>query len=223
MLATRSSLLAAATVVVTITSCGPHPGPRRGPVATSLAVAPPPGDAPTAADALRAPAPLEPIAFDPDALAALRDSARLPALVLRSGEVPASLTAIALRDTARAEARGLTASGGVRYVVLGEGQRAAMPIDLRPADCVTVVVHAGLGVREVDAFVIAPAAPDGQVLAQETTGGPLAIIGGRGGCFRAAMSGTGEVVVVARKGAGPILVAVYVAGAPAPGATGSTP
>src|SRR5690606_38606329 len=111
---------------------------------------------------------------DPAAIAALRASARLPALPLSDAVLEPGLTTVALLDTTRAEARGMFAEGGIRRVVLQEGQRASVPVALRAGECLTVIVHAGLGVLEVDAFVVAPSAPDGEILAQEAVGGPLA-------------------------------------------------
>lgn len=214
MLARCSSVLAAVALIALAVACVPPPqGQARGPVATSFSVAAARGAAPAEVDAVRAPAPLEPVAIDPAAIGALRDSARLPAVVLAEGPLPSGLTAMSLGETTRAEARGLPPVGGVRQAQLAEGQRATMDVELRTDQCLTVVVHGGLGIREVDAFVVAQASPEGQVLAQETVGGPLAVIGGQAGCFRPSRAGPAEVVVVARKGAGSVLVAVFV-GAP---------
>lgn len=210
MIARGSSVLAAMALVALALACVPPPrGQARGPVATSYSVAASGEAAPTETEALRAPAPLEPVAVDPAAIGALRDSARLPALALLEAPLPSGLAAISLGETTRAEARGLPPLGGIRQAVLAEGQRATMAVELRPDQCLTVVVHGGLGLREVDAFVVAPASPDGQVLAQETVGGPLAVIGGQAGCFRPPRAAPAEVVVVARKGAGSVLVAVF--------------
>jgi hypothetical protein len=130
------------------------------------------------------------------------------------------LTTLALLDTARTEARGQSAVGGIRQVQLAEGQRAGFAIDLAEGDCLTLLAHAGLGVREVDLFVVAEAAPEGQVLAQDLVGGPLAVVGGRGGCWRSPSARRAEVVVLARKGAGLVLAAVFRGG---PGASAPPP
>lgn len=190
-------------------ACGPPAGRARGPAATSLAVAPPIGASEAEGAATRALAPAEPLVVDPAAVAALRASGRLPGLDLSDAVLQPGLTTVALLDTSRAEARGMNAEGGVRRVILREGQRASTPIELRAEDCLTIVVHAGLGVLEVDAFIVAPAAPDGEILAMEAVGGPLAIVGGQVGCFRPRRSGPAEVAVVARRGEGPVLAAIF--------------
>jgi hypothetical protein len=204
--ACAAALGALATLPV---GCGPPAGRARGPVAGALAHAPAPGEAAPEGDPVRAPAPLEPMHVDPAAIAALLASDRLPPLPLAGPLLAPGLTTVALLDTSRAEAAGMPADGGVRHVVLEEGQRAVLPVELRAGECMTIVVHAGLGVREVDAFVVAPSAPRGTVLAQEPVGGPIAIVGGRAGCFRPRASGPAEIAVVAREGSGPVLAAIF--------------
>lgn len=207
--ACAARIAAACAAALFAASCGAPRGTARGPRAPSIAVAPPPGAPPAAADGVRAVAPVEPVRVDVVAIGALRDSARLPALPLDGVLLDPGLTTVALLDTTRAEARGMPADGGIRKVVLQEGQRASLPVELRAGECITVVVHAGLGVREVDAFVVVPAAPDGTVLAQEALGGPLAIVGGQAGCFRPRASGPAEIVVLAREGSGAVLAAIF--------------
>ena len=199
----------AVAALALVAACGPPAGRARGPAATSLAVAPPLVASEAEGEATRALAPAEPLVVDPAAVAALRASSRLPGLDLSDAVLEPGLTTVALLDTSRAEARGMNAEGGVRRVVLQEGQRASAAIDLRAEDCLTIVVHAGLGVLEVDALVVAPAAPDGEILAMEAVGGPLAIVGGQVGCFRPRRTGPAEVAVVARRGGGPVQAAIF--------------
>ncbi|MEZ6018500.1 MAG: hypothetical protein R3F49_25620 [Planctomycetota bacterium] len=117
------------------------------------------------------------------------------------------ITTRMLLDTARVEARGQTPIGGVRFVELAEGQRAEASIDPGAGACVTVLAHAGLGVREVDLFLRDPA--DGHILAQDGERGPAAIVGGRRGCVRAAAGGPVSVAVLAREGRGAVVVGVF--------------
>ena len=65
--------------------------------------------------------------------------------------------------------------GGVRAV-------SDVSFELAPGECLTVVAHGGLGVREVDAFILLGSAPDGDILAQDGSGGPVAVVGGQAGC-----------------------------------------
>ncbi len=183
----------------------PTPRPRPAPVVLS------PRDDYDAARAV----PLEVAPVDPKAEEVLRAHLKDPVVDLVIGKAPA-VTLSALEATARGEAKGAEPDGEPRVVELREGQRATMPLPLVEGDCVTVIVHGGLGVMEVDAFLVAPGASDASVssaltvLTQDTRTGPLAILGGQRGCFLASPRQSGvELWVQARRGAGPVVVGVY--------------
>lgn len=147
--------------------------------------------------------------MDPQAAFTLRQSGSMASQELTDHSMPTGLSAIALLDATRAEARGFAPEGGIREAVLEEGQRASVAFDLGAGECLTVVAHGGLGVREVDAFVVLGSAPDGDILAQDGGGGPVAIVGGQAGCKRTLKPEHVEVVVLVRKGQGRVLAAVY--------------
>lgn len=167
----------------------------------------------------RTPVPTETAAVDPEAATTLARNANAAAVPLADRDPP-KLTAIALASTARSEARGMQAEGGVRHATLEEGHRATQTVALSPGDCVTVVAHGGLGVMEVDAFLLAPADPNTgprdpasrpPILAEDTKNGPIAIIGGQNGCytFNGSTPIQAELVVQARRGSGPVVAQVF--------------
>jgi hypothetical protein len=176
---------------------------------------------PSAAPVERAPVPPEPVVVDPEAARALFLHYPKAAAPLASKDPP-KITVLALEGTARSEARGLRPDGDPLTATLEEGQRASRPLTLSPGDCVTVVAHGGLGVMEVDAFILGPpadrTAPDARpaILAQDGKNGPVAVIGGQSGCFSfgGAAKIDAELSVQARKGAGPVVVRVFRAAAP---------
>jgi hypothetical protein len=125
-------------------------------------------------------------------------------------EPPTSLTAMAVFATGLAEARGLVPDPTFYGARLGEGERAEL--GLTPASgCVTVVAHGGLGVMEVDSFVVdgPPDAP--RILAQDDRAGPAAVLGGQGACapLTGESGGAPRVVVIVRRGAGPVVMGVF--------------
>jgi hypothetical protein len=164
-------------------------------------------------------APMEVSPIDPGAQQFLHEHANEPMVSLEPGGLPA-VTLEALGATARGEAKGMEAEGEPRGAKLAAGRRARLPLPLEAGDCVTVIAHGGLGVMEVDAFIVALRSPDVpadfQVLAEDTRTGPLAIIGGQRGCFLAAdeRAQHAEVWVQARKGSGPVVVGIYRAKGP---------
>ncbi|MBL8741099.1 MAG: hypothetical protein JNK04_08400 [Myxococcales bacterium] len=126
-----------------------------------------------------------------------------------SAESPLSLTAMAVLATGHAEARGLAPDPTFYGAQLGEGERAELVLNPVPS-CVTVVVHGGLGVMEVDAFIVdgPPDAP--RILAADDRAGPAAVVGGQGMCAPLSVGqGSPRVVVVVRRGAGPVVMGVF--------------
>ncbi|WP_437573694.1 hypothetical protein [Sorangium sp. So ce887] len=192
-----------------------QPSPPRAPAAAPARAArnpPPPSDAP------------EP---DPEAarLFLSRAGQRRPAA---SAPAP-RVTALALANTARGEARGMTPQGDVVSLAIGEGESAAIPVRVAPEACAVFIAQGGLGVIEVDLFVTKGAPPSLEIVAQDADSGPIAVIGGRGACFT--LPGDAPLAVSlhaqVRRGAGVVLVQAYRGPRPAapPGAAppGATP
>jgi hypothetical protein len=150
-------------------------------------------------------------AIDPEGERMLRERYDAPARALGTGEAP-ELTRLAVEDTARAEARGLELLGEVNHVELAEGERAELPFELVQGSCATVIAHGGLGLREVDAFLI-DAAPTLEVRAADGRKGPASVVGGQRGCFVWTEREPKQLraVVQARRGAGTVVFAVYIA------------
>mgnify|MGYP000920355721 CR=1 FL=1 len=183
-------------------SSGPPVRPDLGGPAATLPraiVLPPPEPAP--------PAPKEILRLDPEAEATLRQNLDAPTAQLDLA-APPKVTRLALENTARSEARGLSEEA-VRTATLEEGRRAVLKLPLASADCVTVVAHGGLGVAEVDVFLVDPSST--RVLAQDVRNGQIAIVGGQRGCF--VLLGeplpSAELWVQVRSGAGPVVVGIY--------------
>lgn len=190
----------------------PPPAPASAPAAETSRNPPPPRDAP------------EP---DPEAsrLFLSRAAERRPAA---SAPVP-RVTALALANTARGEARGMTPLGDVVSLAIEEGESGAIPVRVAPGECAVFIAQGGLGVIEVDLFVTKGAPPALEIVAQDADRGPVAVIGGRGACFSAPGAAPLEVELHAqvRRGAGVVLVQGFHGARPAapPGAapSGVTP
>ncbi|MCC6552189.1 MAG: hypothetical protein IT372_04090 [Polyangiaceae bacterium] len=183
------------------------PLPAAAPVA-----APAPAAAPepwTASDAPQA---------DPEARRLFLVRASQPALGLAQAAAPPRVTALALAHTARGEAQGMRAEESISGATLREGERAAAAVVIAPGECATFVAQGGLGVVEVDLFLVSRrGAPAPEILAEDPTSGPIAVIGGRGACFpnRGAAPLKAELHAQVRRGAGVVLVQGYRAPAPA--------
>lgn len=139
------------------------------------------------------------------------------AAVAPSKEPPPPVTAVGLGSTAEGETVGLTPGGPVESARLAEGQRLELPWALSAGDCVTFVAQGGLGTSEVDVFLAVGAGEAPSILAQDEQLGPVAVIGGRRGCFRnpRAQAVEARLLVMLRRGAGPVLVRGYRQDAPA--------
>ncbi len=195
-------------IVMAVCGCASEPAARPelgAPAAPATAARPvvlsPPDPLP--------PAPKEVVRIDPEAETTLRQNAAQPAVPLGEG-APPKVTGLALDHTALSEARGMTRDV-VRTATLEEGRRAAMPLPLESADCLTVIAHGGLGVAEVDVFFVDPSGSELRIVAQDARSGPLGIVGGQRGCFvllGERLPGA-ELWVQARKGAGPVVVGVF--------------
>jgi hypothetical protein len=124
-------------------------------------------------------------------------------------DAPPGVALLGLRATARGE--GMRPASKVLVAVLGEGDQAAAPFTIEPRACASFVAQGALGVIEVDLFVTAAGDPR-DVLAEDASTGPVAIVGGRRGRGLSAPVCAGdaarsvEVRAQARRGAGAVLV-----------------
>ncbi|WP_437826836.1 hypothetical protein [Sorangium sp. So ce1153] len=175
-----------------------------------LQPSPPPAPAPAPAPEVRNPPPPSD-APEPDP-----EASRLFLSRVGQQRQPASapvprVTALALENTARGEARGMTAMGDVVSLAIAEGESGAIPVRVAPGECAVFIAQGGLGVIEVDLFVTKGAAPALQIAAQDADSGPIAVIGGRGACFSAPGNAPLAVSLHAqvRRGAGVVLVQGY--------------
>jgi hypothetical protein len=146
---------------------------------------------------------------DPEALALFEKRLAQPAVPFGPASSVPRVTAIALDDTARRAARDMKPIGEVAGVTLAEGQRAEMPVTLAPGGCATFIAQGGLGVIEVDVFlVLADRSKGVHILAEDPTTGPLGVIGGHGACYKNPHDAplAAELHVAVRRGAGVVLV-----------------
>ncbi|WP_437774722.1 hypothetical protein [Sorangium sp. So ce1097] len=178
-----------------------------------LVPSPPPAPAPAPAPEVRNPPPPSD-APEPDP-----EAARLFLSRVGQQRAPATapvprVTALALENTARGEARGMTALGDVASLQIAEGESRAIQVRVAPGECAVFIAQGGLGVIEVDLFVTRGAPPALEIAAQDADSGPIAVIGGRGACFSVpAPPGTPPALVnlhaQVRRGAGVVLVQGY--------------
>ena len=124
-----------------------------------------------------------------------------------SAESPLSLTALAVIATGHAEARGLAQDPTLYGARLAEGERAELVLTPAPG-CVTVVAHGGLGVMEIDSFVVDGPADSPRVIGQDDRAGPVAVVGGQGACV-ALGGGAPRIIVIVRRGGGPVMMGVF--------------
>lgn len=121
------------------------------------------------------------------------------------------VTALALENTARGEAPGMSPDGDLMVAQLSEGERITIPVQIEPGACFTAIAHGGLGVVEIDLFLTRGAEPSFAVLAEDSLTGPIAVVGGRPTCFENRERGAIEAQLHAsvRRGAGVVLVQAY--------------
>lgn len=160
---------------------------------------------------------------------------------------PQSLTAQSVIDTSRVEARDAAGELALFEAKIGEGERAALPLAPKGDECFTAIAHGGLGVMELDVFIVAGSDGDPKFLAEDEKSGPVAVAGGRAQCppsqpscgpvcvSEALESAPGlRVEVVVRRGRGPVVVGVArrpqaivsaaaVASSPLPSSSSSAP
>ncbi|KYF65288.1 hypothetical protein, partial [Sorangium cellulosum] len=187
-----------------------------------LVPSPPPAPAPAPAPEARNPPPPSD-APEPDPEAARLFLSRVGQQRPPTTAPVPRVTALALDNTARGEARGMAPQGEVVSLQIAEGESAAIPARVAPGECAVFIAQGGLGVIEVDLFVTRGAPPALAIAAQDADSGPVAVIGGRGACFSvpgaapapgaALASGAAPVAVnlhaQVRRGAGVVLVRGY--------------
>ncbi|XXT15315.1 hypothetical protein WME94_34200 [Sorangium sp. So ce429] len=198
--------LLAASLALAAPGCGGASASR----VEVLQPSPPPAPAPAPAPEARNPPPPSD-APEPDP-----EASRLFLSRVGQQRQPASapvprVTALALENTARGEARGLTVMGDVVSLAIAEGESGAIPVRVAPGECTVFIAQGGLGVIEVDLFVTKGAAPALEIAAQDADSGPVAVIGGRGACFSVPGSMPLAVSLHAqvRRGVGVVLVQGY--------------
>ena len=149
---------------------------------------------------------------DPEAKRLFEARLEEPALALVPAALPPKVTAIALADTARGEAPGMRPAEEIAAATLPEGKRATMAVTLAPGSCATFIAQGGLGVIEVDLFlVLADRSAGARILAQDRGVGPIAVIGGHGRCYKNPRDTplAAELHTTVRRGSGVVLVRGY--------------
>ncbi|WP_438022374.1 hypothetical protein [Sorangium sp. So ce233] len=211
--------LLAASLALAASGCGAGASGSRAEV---LVPSPPPAPAPAPAPEVRNPPPPSD-APEPDPEAARLFLSRVGQQRPPTTAPVPRVTALALDNTARGEARGMAAQGEVVSLQIAEGESAPIPARVAPGECAVFIAQGGLGVIEVDLFVTRGAPPALAIAAQDADSGPVAVIGGRGACFSvpgtapapgdAPAPGTAPVAVnlhaQVRRGAGVVLVRGY--------------
>lgn len=156
----------------------------------------------------------EPPAPDPEASRAFLASIGEPSSPLAIASQTPRVTTMALENTALGEAPGME-PGTLWAAALAPGRRATTRLELGPADCTTFIAQGGLGTVEVDLFVTVGQGADLRIVAEDASSGPIAIIGGRAGCFRLPPHAPppADLHVRMRHGAGIVVVRAYRGGA----------
>ncbi|WP_437331996.1 hypothetical protein [Sorangium sp. So ce394] len=186
--------------------CGGASAPR----AEVLQPSPPPAPAPAPTREVRNPPPPSD-APEPDPEAARLFLSRVAQQRPAASAPAPRVTALALANTARGEARGMTPLGDVVSLAIGEGESSAIPVRVAPGECAVFIAQGGLGVIEVDLFVTKGAPPSHEIVGQDADSGPIAVIGGRGACFTSPGGApfAGSLHAQVRRGAGVVLVQGY--------------
>lgn len=119
-----------------------------------------------------------------------------------------------LQGLASQEAPGMTADGAPFAGQFQEGQTLEQPVNISAGRCYTIV-GVGLGIQELDIQLVAQPMPQAPpiVLAQDSTTGPQATLGGKAsGCWKnpTPLGTPGKVIMKATKGTGIGMAQVYV-------------
>ncbi len=110
-----------------------------------------------------------------------------------------------LQSMGSTEAPGMKPDGTAFAGQFQEGQVMEQAFNVQAGKCYTVVGASVAGITELDIQLVAQAAPlPPVVLAQDSTTGPMATLGGKGQCFRnpAPITVPGKIILKATKGAG---------------------
>lgn len=128
--------------------------------------------------------------------------------------IAATMATPVITATAGEEVKGMQPEGGAFAGQFQEGQTLEQPINLAPGKCYAVVGVSLPGIQELDVQIAAQPVPQlpPAVLAQDNATGPIAVVGGKGNCFKnpAPIPVTGKVIVKATKGAGIAGAQIYV-------------
>lgn len=120
--------------------------------------------------------------------------------------IAATLATPLITSAAGEEVKGMQPEGGAFAGQFQEGQILEQPINLAPGKCYAVVGVSLLGVQELDVQIAAQPVPQlpAATLAQDNQTGGIAIVGGRGNCWKnaAPLPITGKVILKVTKGAG---------------------
>jgi hypothetical protein len=126
----------------------------------------------------------------------------------------AALVAPLLQAMGASEAPGMKADGAVFAGQFQEGQTLEQPFNIQAGKCYTVIGASTGGITELDVQLVAQAAPlPPVVLAQDSTTGPSATLGGKkDGCWKnpTPLAGPGKVILKATKGSGMAAAEVFV-------------
>lgn len=156
---------------------------------------------------------------DPSARPFFLESLTRPARALEAASAD-TLTAMAVLETGRVEARDASGDLLLLGARLSEGDRAR--VDLKPAgaECFTAIAHGGIGVMELDVFLVTGPDGDPTIVRDDEKSGPVAVAGGGSACSVTlstcgpvcwngdASSVAPRVEVVVRRGSGPVVVGI---------------
>lgn len=119
----------------------------------------------------------------------------------------------ALAALSAQETKGMKPEGGAFAAQFQEGQTHEQPIQIQPGKCYAVV-GVGVGITELDLQLVAQPAPmlPPNVLAQDSSAGPQATLGGQGNCWKNPLpfGGPAKVIVKATRGSGIGVAQVFV-------------
>jgi hypothetical protein len=205
---------AAVSLALLASSCRVSTNYRAGPL--DLPLAPPPAPPRAAPSTLKAPPPIvvRPLdgdrrLADPEARRSFLAEVGSPSAPLLLAITPPRVTELALGNTILGEAAGMTPTSELRWALVSQGGRASMPVSLDPTECVTFVAQGGLGVIELDLFLTIGQGSAPAVVAEDVDTGPIAVIGGKAGCYLPPMRAAAELYVRVRQGAGVVLVRAF--------------
>lgn len=183
-----------------------NPRPPRSPRQTRRRTAESAGASASAPASATAPASASESASAAESVAALELALAGPAPTIVPVDKPSPVLVLALDGSARGETFGLSPDGPAQAFTLEEGGHARLPLALAKDTCVTIVAQGGIGVVELDLFVVMGEDKPPRIIAQDRWSGPAAVIGGKPGCLPVDRDVAATLVAIARKGSGNVLV-----------------